>query len=682
MTSVKTAAQLADLFKKKLATSGLDLKDAKKLQMEPLLAAQTIKLGVPGFASFKIPYFSESGASTQFFRVRYLETTKTGFTALTTAKDQRYGQPPKTINEVYLPPFVNWKEYLSDPAAPLIITEGELKAACASKLGLHTVGLGGVWTWRSVKNNIPILPWFSKARFEGREVFIVYDSDSATNYQVMAAENALARSLTDLGAVPCIIRLPSISDDPKFKTGLDDYLLARSVGEFQALMDGASAFNEAENLHQLNEEVIYIRNPGVVLRLDNVQRMTPRAFIDHAYATRTYLESDGAEKPKFVEKSAPKEWIKWPGRSEVERVTYAPGSERITDKGEFNTWKGWACEPKRGSVAPWKNLIAHLFSSAEPGVAKWFEQWCAYPIQFPGTKLSTSPLIHSKEQGIGKSAVGYCLRGIYGENWAEISNEELSSLHNEWAENKQFVMGDEIAGGDKRSSSDRMKSRITQRELRLNPKYVPAYVIPDTINYYFTSNHPDAFFMDDKDRRYMVHEAIGAPLGDAFYNNLFDDWLKKDGVAHLFAHLLELDLAGFNPFGPAPTTRSKYNMINIGRSDIGDWIARIREDPDSVLRLQGKILDWRLWRPDDLLALYDPDTRTRVTANGISRELKRTGFTQAAGGLGLRTLSCGQARLWILRDETKMAMLTPTELGQWYDSERNYELVNAKRKKI
>jgi hypothetical protein len=674
MSTVKTRAALLSLYKAKLETSGLDERDGKKLYFEPLLSADMALLKVQGYAGFKIPYLDLDGKPTSFYRVRFLESTKSGFATFTAEKDQRYAQPQKTINEVYLPPHVKWREYLANETAPLIITEGELKAACASKMGFPTWGLGGVWCFRSVENNLPLLPIFDKVSFSGRPVYIIYDSDAATNYQVMLAENALARSVAKLGGEPFIVRLPPSEEEPGKKVGLDDYLLAEGPDALKALLLTAEQFAPSIFLHDLNTEVIYIRDPGVVLRLNTLQRLSPRAFTDHAFSTRVYNEvvqqKDGGK--KFAEKSAAKEWLKWPYRAEVERATYAPGQPRITKGRELNTWRGWGCEPKTGDVDPWRTLIAHLFKDSPPEDAKWFEQWFAYPLQNPGVKMASSPLLHSKEQGVGKSAAGYSVRAIYGSNWAEITNEHIHGNFNEWAENKQFVMGDEISGGDKRGSSDKMKSMITQKELRLNTKYVASYTVPDTINYYFTSNHPDAFFLDDKDRRYFIHKIVGGALTKEFYDYYFDEWLAKGGAPNLFAYFLDMDLAGFYPYAAAPMTNSKESMISLGRSDIGDWVARLKEDADSVLRIDRKILPYSLWRSEDLLALYDPNGNKRVTMNGVSREMARAGFRQACEGHGARTMSAGQVRLWMVRNADKLEQLGNAQIGEEYDRERGF----------
>ena len=98
---------LQERFLRKLKSSGLTLKDSKKLQFSLLSRQDSEKLKVKPYEGFKIPYFDLEGKTTEFYRVRYLESTLSGFHKSTGIKEQRYAQPPETLNEAYLPPSLD-----------------------------------------------------------------------------------------------------------------------------------------------------------------------------------------------------------------------------------------------------------------------------------------------------------------------------------------------------------------------------------------------------------------------------------------------------------------------------------------------------------------------------------------------------------------------------------------------
>lgn len=676
LAEVKTAMQT------KLSGSKLTMHDATTLRMHAYTASEVQKRfpTLPAHrAGIFIPYFDIDGRPTKFFRFRYLEYGHdTGFKALVAdqLKQLRYGQPKSSANEIYLPPFIDWRAYAQDVSKPIVITEGEFKAACATKLGIPTLGLGGVWSFKSSAQHQPLLEAFKQFVWRDRVVYICYDSDAVTNHQVIKAENALARELMLLGAVPHVARLPQIAIG--VKCGIDDYIVARGVDSLmQDVLLPTETWRAAQELYALNEEVVYVIDPGLILKLENLQRMTARAFVDHAYADRIYYEEIVTDKAtKMQERSAAKEWLKWPQRAKVTRITYEPGQDRVVN-GQLNTWSGWGCLPSAGTIAPWTKLLDYLFTGAKDEDRKWFEQWLAYPLQFPGEKLYSAAVFWGIHHGTGKSLVGYTMFKIYGANATEIGDRDLYSNHNEWAEHRQFVMGDEITGGDKRNTADRMKSMITQKQLRLNPKYVPSYVVPDHINYYFTSNHPDAFFLEDTDRRFFIHEVKTRPLEQDYYKN-YMKWLEQEqGAEHLFWHFLHLDLTGFDPQGHAPSTASKIEMIDTGRSDLGSWVARLREDPDRVLRLGNKELKYTLFTSEELRMIYDPGHETRVTANGLARELRRAGFSKVYDGMGVLTATNGQQRLWAVRDVERLLKLRGPTIAEIYDKERAFAAKNG-----
>ncbi len=214
------------LAQDKWQSSGITNADAKKLRFKALGRTETGCLSpkFTGTCALFIPYFTASGKQTSFYRLRRLEAP-TGFDALS-GKVQRYAQPPGTSPEVYLPPLSkrSWKDIFADPKVPLLITEGELKAASATAAGFSCIGLGGVDSWQSKKKGITLVQALADAVWTGRAVIIVYDSDAATNPDVTRAAIGLASELRARGAE---VRVASLPPDGDKKQGLDDFLVAK-----------------------------------------------------------------------------------------------------------------------------------------------------------------------------------------------------------------------------------------------------------------------------------------------------------------------------------------------------------------------------------------------------------------------------------------------------------------------
>jgi len=71
----------------------------------------------------------------------------------------------------------------------------------------------------------------------GREIFLAFDSDAATNPKVQQAEQAFAAYARNRGAIVYVLRLPSGRDGEK--VGLDDFLIDKGAAGLNDLMKKA-----------------------------------------------------------------------------------------------------------------------------------------------------------------------------------------------------------------------------------------------------------------------------------------------------------------------------------------------------------------------------------------------------------------------------------------------------------
>lgn len=144
-------------------------------------------------------------------------------------KRVKYEQPKDTPIAPFIP--TGTRPALTDPAVDLCLTEGEKKALCADHHGCPCVSIPGVGTWRK---NGELIPALASIKWKGRKVYVVFDSDAATNPNVCREERELAAELTRRGAVVTVVRLPPGEGGKKI--GLDDYIVGRGVDAFRRLL--------------------------------------------------------------------------------------------------------------------------------------------------------------------------------------------------------------------------------------------------------------------------------------------------------------------------------------------------------------------------------------------------------------------------------------------------------------
>ena len=160
-------------------------------------------------------------------------------------KKIKYEAPVGEPAHTYFPP--NTIDALRDVDQPLIITEGEKKAIKANLEGFPTIGISGVWSWQMKrepgghgrrKGKRRLIDDLEAIEWSGRKVYIVFDSDAATNPNIEWAEWRLAKCLQEKGAIVKIVRLPqgeAGDNGEPAKVGLDDFLKANSPEDLKNL---------------------------------------------------------------------------------------------------------------------------------------------------------------------------------------------------------------------------------------------------------------------------------------------------------------------------------------------------------------------------------------------------------------------------------------------------------------
>jgi hypothetical protein len=198
-----------------------------------------------------IPYRDPNGKATGFVRMK----PDLPRTDRRSKKPVRYESPVGLGNRLFIPPGCT-RAALADPHTPLLMTEGEKKAAKADQEGFPCLGLTGVYGWqkrrtkthdaeregeRELIDDLAVISW------QGRRVFLVFDSDRDQNVQIQWAELHLAQALAARGAAVKVVRLPAVpagGDGKPAKVGLDDYLCTHTADDLRQLL--AEAADPAE----------------------------------------------------------------------------------------------------------------------------------------------------------------------------------------------------------------------------------------------------------------------------------------------------------------------------------------------------------------------------------------------------------------------------------------------------
>jgi hypothetical protein len=363
----------------------------------------------------------------------------------------------------------------------------------------------------------------------------------------------------------------------------------------------------------MNRKYAWLDKPMALYRIDEGAVVSSPSLAMKYANRRVAINVDGAEK-NVTHFDA---WLKSPNRREHDDLTFRPGLPEVVENC-VNLWKSWGAEPAAGDIAPWVQLLDFIFGAGTPERV-WIEQWFAYPLQNPGAKLKTCVVIWSTQHGIGKSMLGETVGKLYGKHSKTIGAKELHSNFNGWAQETLFVMGEENSSGDHRADSNKLKELITGDSVFIEEKYQASTSRPNQMNFLFTSNHPDAFHLETADRRYFVWSVDEKPLHGAFYD-AFIGWRESSsGLPALMAHLLAVDMIGFQPHGHAPMTAAKLEMKEMSKTELERWITDAISDASIDERFGSEVM-----ATQELARIFKCDTgSTRGSDTALTKALRR-----------------------------------------------------------
>lgn len=335
-----------------------------------------------------------------------------------------------------------------------------------------------------------------------------------------------------------------------------------------------------------------------------------------------------------------------PEAHRVHNERYMPG---VDDRFPFadgvhwlNLWTAPSVKPRKGNAQPILDHFLYLCNGRQDH-ANHILDWFAYMYQNPGKKIRHALLIISPSHGVGKDTVGdQIARRLFGDtNVAVVQDEAVAEGRFDFMRHAQLVVVPEIMGGDRKDLANKLKPLITQPTVDINEKFIRRYTIQNMANFLFFSNHENAAYIEDEDRRYFVVICRQKPRTLEYFNAL-NDYIDSPAFSG-FAHFLKTrDLSHFSPYAPAPWTEDKLTVQQATKGAVEAWLDDAYES--GARPFTGHIINLR----DALGVISDAPGAPKVTLPLLSAFLKRKG----AKDLGPQRVVNGQppVRVWAIRD--------------------------------
>jgi hypothetical protein len=331
-------------------------------------------------------------------------------------------------------------------------------------------------------------------------------------------------------------------------------------------------------------------------------------------------------------------WREWPLHRRYSRPSYAPGKEHDLEDGSFNSWSPYPYESVEGDISLWHRFLNHLLGGNPPEERRWFERWLAYQLQHPGIKMFTAPVFWSETQGSGKSLTFETYGSIYGRNFGLITQKQLAGAFNPGVVRKQFILADEINNRKNvRLDMDQLKLLITRPEIEVNTKNIRQYVIPDVVNWAFTTNHRDGFFLDNYDRRFAIFHVTEKKLIPELADALREWKASGEAAKALRFYFEHLDLGDFNPFAAAPVTQGRGEMIEANLSELDQFVSDLmvsapyKSGEARALDLSFPFREGDLFTCEKIRDCYDSGRKGQATSTkAVGAALRKAGAVATA----------------------------------------------------
>ena len=258
-------------------------------------------------------------------------------------------------------------------------------------------------------------------------------------------------------------------------------------------------------------------------------------------------------------------------------VEIKPGEhEAIKEGSYFNMYYPTHIKAVPGDV---KNILDYY---------KWFlgehwgtiEQYIAYLIQKPGSKVRWTPTIISPEGG-GKGLLAKLISSLLGHHNCntQLMFEQMINQFSNVLLGLQFGIINELDLSSRKnikSATNSLKKFITDDVLTIELKNKPQIKIPFFSNFMIYSNEDDCLHLTKEGRRYFIikikhtQEEIISKL-ESGYKDLILDALEKnsDQLGHLLYHFQNVEITDEKIFQRnAPKTEDFYEVVETSKPTI------------------------------------------------------------------------------------------------------------------
>jgi Family of unknown function (DUF5906) len=342
--------------------------------------------------------------------------------------------------------------------------------------------------------------------------------------------------MSDEDDIPSRANVPKLSDHPANR------------GNEQSTIHGAPRLDSKQAAIDWVDQhyaVIWILGKFMILNEripGEYHLMSKKDFVDSLENIRIVQMDNGEPKTFQVSKL----WLEYPNRRTYERgIVFDPKwkfDPKTMRNGLYNTWAGFAIEPKKGDCHLFLDFIKQVICNNNDLHYNWLMCWLSQIFQEPWRKYDTAVVLRGLK-GIGKSflakTLGILMNGKLDaprrkKLYITIDNKNsIFGNHNDHLENVLLMAIEEAIWAGDRAHESTFKQTISGETLFINPKNLPGRTVINYIRVIMMSNSDWVVPATEDERRFFVLNVNGDRKDDKVYFDALEDELNKGGFEAL-----------------------------------------------------------------------------------------------------------------------------------------------------
>ena len=270
-------------------------------------------------------------------------------------------------------------------------------------------------------------------------------------------------------------------------------------------------------------------------------------------------------------------WLSQPNRRQYDGgMRFMPQSDDGVVGDTLNLWQGFAVKDRKpdgkSGAAGCKLFLDHGLKIICSGNEEHYDFLIKREALIAQRRIRSeiAVCLQTEPEGTGKGRWCRRLNHLYGDHAMQVQNpDHVIGKHNAHLERLLRLTADEALFALDPRHRNALYHMITEPDLKIEPKFIGAYTVPNYLNVDVISNARHYVPVSGTARRFFIPTVSQERVGDFDYFRRIDDELRNDGgFEALLYHLLhEVDLRDFNVLA-VPKTAALLEQAAYSRKGI------------------------------------------------------------------------------------------------------------------